>query len=162
MTLTATTSGFALDQLEVGELLERASRAETAERAAALRKLELAVQWCVAHPATADTGAAVWGDAGLPGVTDGDETIGGVGCPLVSASAPGPFAAALGVSTMTAMQLLADALDLTHRLPAIWRRVQTLEVPAWEARRVARATHRLSREAAAHVDAHLADRLACS
>jgi hypothetical protein len=160
MTLTATPSGFGLDGLEPGELLEWVSRAETAERAAALRKLELAVQWCVLHPATADTGAAVWGDAGVPGgLTGRDETLGGDGCPQVSALASAPFAAALGVSTTTGMQLLADALDLTHRLPAIWRRVQRLEVPAWEARRVAQATTRLSREAAASVDARLADRL---
>jgi hypothetical protein len=61
---------------------------------------------------------------------------------------------------MTGMQLLADALDLVHRLPAIWRRVQQLEIPAWKARRVAQATHHLSREAAAYVDARLTDRLA--
>jgi hypothetical protein len=163
MTLTTTPSGFGLDELEPGELLERVTQAETAERAAALRKMELAVQWCVLHPATADTGAAVWGDAGLPGLTECDETLGGEGCPTVSAFAPEPFAAALAVSTMTGMQLLADALDLVHRLPAIWRRVQRLEIPAWKARRVAQATHHLSREAAAHVDAQLADRLAsCS
>jgi hypothetical protein len=162
MTLTATTSGFGLDELEPGELLERVARAETAERAAALSKVELAVRWCVAHPATADTGAAVWGDSGLPGLVDCDETLGGDGCPLVSAHAPEPFAAALGVSTTTGMQLLADALDLTHRLPLIWQRVRRLEVPAWKACRVARATHGLSREAAARVDIQLADRLASS
>jgi hypothetical protein len=160
MTLTATTSGFGLDELEPAELLERVTRAETAERAAALRKLELAAQWCVVHPVSDQTEAAVWGDAGLPGLSECDETLGGDGCPLVSAFAPEPFAAALGVSTMTGMQLLADALDLTHRLPAIWRRVQRLEVPAWKARRVAQATHSLSRAAAAYVDDHLADRLA--
>jgi hypothetical protein len=64
------------------------------------------------------------------------------------------------MATTAGMRLLGDALDLTHRLPTIWRRVQTLEVPAWKARQVAQATHALSREAAAHVDAHLADRLA--
>lgn len=140
--------------------MERVTRSESAERAAALSKLELAIQWCVLHPATADTGAAVWGDTGLPGLSDCDESLGGAGCPLVSAFAPEPFAAALGVSTLTGMQILADALDLTHRLPAIWARVQRLEVPAWKARRVAQATHSLSREAAAYVDAHIADRLA--
>ena len=158
MTLTATLTGFGLDELEPGELLERVARAETAERRAALSKLEVALQWCVIHPATADTGAAVRGDAGLPGLSECDATLGGDGCPAVSAFAPEPFAAALGVSTTTAMQLLADALDLAHRLPRIWSRVRALEVPAWKARRVAQATHHLSREAAGHVDAHLADR----
>jgi hypothetical protein len=160
MTLTATPSGFGLDELEPGELLERVTRAETVERAASLRKLELAIQWCVLHPVTADPGAAVRGNAGLPGPANCDETLGGDGCPLVSAFAVEPFAAALGLATTAGMRLLADALDLTHRLPTIWRRVQTLEVPAWKARQVAQVTHALSREAAAHVDAHLADRLA--
>ncbi|MDX6360634.1 MAG: hypothetical protein QOH37_3688 [Nocardioidaceae bacterium] len=159
MTLTATLTGFGLDELEPGELLERVAQAERCERAAALCKLELAVQWCVLHPATAETGAAVRG-AGLPGLADCDEALGGDGCPAVSAFAPEPFAAALGVSSTTGMQLLADALDLTHRLPRIWQRVRALEVPAWKARRVAQATHTLSRDATAYVDAHLADRLA--
>ena len=133
--------------------------AETAERRAGLAKLELALQWCVVHPADADTGAAVWGDAGLPGMTECEESLGGEGTPLVAAYAPEPFAAALGVSTWSGMQLLADALDLAHRLPSAWRRVRTLEVPAWKARRLAQATHHLSAEAAAHVDARVADRL---
>jgi hypothetical protein len=160
MTVTATPPTIGLDELDPGELLACVSQAETAERAAALRKLELAAQWCVIHPATVDTGVAVWGDAGLPGLTDYDEALGGEGCPLVAAYAPEPFAAALGVSTTTGMQLLADALDLTHRLPTIWSRVRQLQIPVWKARRVAQATHALSPDAAAHVDAQLADRLA--
>jgi hypothetical protein len=32
-----------------------------------MERLHLTHQWCVLHPATADTGVAVWGDAGLPG-----------------------------------------------------------------------------------------------
>jgi hypothetical protein len=160
MTLTATLSGFGLDELEPGELLERVGRTETNERAAALSKLELAAQWCAIHPATADTGAAGRGDAGPRGLTGRDDPLGGQGCPLVSAFAPEPFAAAIGVPITAGRQVLADALDLTHRLPAIWGKVRTLEVPAWKARGVAQATHSLSQAAAAYVDRHLADRLA--
>jgi hypothetical protein len=61
--------------------------------------------------------SAVWGDAGLPGLTDCDEQLGGDGCPAVAAFAREPFAAGLGTSTMAGMQLLADAqgaLDLVH------------------------------------------------
>ena len=46
------------------------------------------------------------------------------GTPAVSAFAPEPVAAALGVSTLTGMKLIADALDLQHRLPKIWRLVE--------------------------------------
>ena len=41
---------------------------------------------------------------------------------MVAAFAPEPFGLALGVPTDTAMTLLADALDLVHRLPHTWRR----------------------------------------
>ena len=42
------------------------------------------------------------------------------------------------------MKLIADALDLQHRLPRIWRLVEALEVEPYKARHVAQATHRLS------------------
>ena len=43
----------------------------------------------------------------------------------------------------------------------LWKRVGRLEVPAWQARRVARQTHRLSKAAAIWVDEQLADRGSC-
>jgi hypothetical protein len=60
---------------------------------------------------------------------------------------------------MAGMQVLADALDLAHRLPSTWARVQALAVAPWKARRLAQATHHLSQEAAGYVDRHLADRI---
>ncbi len=141
------------------ELLACVVDAEAAERRAGLAKLDLALQWCLTHPAASDTEAAVWSDGGLPGLTDYDDTLGGPGAPLVAAFAAEPFAAALGVSTWAGMQLLADALDLAYRLPQTWARVRGLEVPAWKARRLAQATHHLPEEAARFVDARVADRL---
>ncbi len=149
-----------VDDLDADWLLALAEDAETAARVAERRKLRLAAQWCVLHPATADTGVAVWGHAGLPGFRQCDETLGGEGTPLVAAFTPEPFAAALGLSTFAGMQLLADALDLTHRLPRINGRVEALAVAPWKARQVAQATRILSREAAAYVDGELAPRLA--
>ncbi len=148
-----------VDDLGAREVLARAAGAEQAERASARDKLELALQWCVLHPATADTAVAVWGDAGLPGLSDYDERLGGDGCPEVSAFAPEPFATALGSSTWAAMQVLADALDLAHRLPRAWAAVRDLSLPAWKARRLAQATHHLSLQAADHVDRRLDGRL---
>jgi hypothetical protein len=52
--------------------------------------------------------------------------VGGEGTSLVAAFTPEPFAAALGVATLTGLQLLADALDLQHRLPRIWAAVEAL------------------------------------
>ena len=77
----------------------------------------------------------------------------------MAAFTPEPFAAALGVSTLTGLQLLADALDLQHRLPRIWAAVEALAVAPWKARKIAQATHHLSQAAAASVDAQLADRI---
>ena len=33
------------------------------------RKLRIAYEWCVRHPATTESGTATWGDAGLPGLS---------------------------------------------------------------------------------------------
>jgi hypothetical protein len=118
-------------------------------------KLRLAYQWCVTHPAVTATGVVI-SSGGLPGVLVDDEQLGGEGCPPVAAFAAEPVAAALGVSTQAALKLLADTLDLHHRLPAIWRRVEALEVEPYRARRVAELTHRLSAAAAGLVDAALA------
>jgi hypothetical protein len=159
MAITATLTPTGVEDLDPAAVLAGASEAETAERRAGLAKLELALQWCVLHPATTESGAAVWGDAGLPGLSDWEESLGGEGCPTVAAYAPEPFAAALGVATFTGMQVLADALDLAHRLPLTWRRVQALAVAPWKARRLAQATHQLSRAAAGYVDAQMADRI---
>jgi hypothetical protein len=159
MTVRQVSTAAGVDELDATAVLAGVAEAEQAERRASVAKLELALQWCVLHPATADTGAAVWGDAGLPGLADCDEALGGDGCPQVSAFAPEPFAAALGVSTTAGMQLLGDSLDLAHRLPRTLAAVRALALPLWKGRRLAQATHRLSRGAADLVDSRLADRL---
>ena len=132
-------------------------RPNETERRAAFRKLQLAAHWADLHPATTDTGVETFGGAALLA----DESLGGDGTPAVAAFTPEPFALALGMSPSAGAQLIADALDLRHRLPLLWKRVSRLEVPAWQARRVARQTHRLSKAAAIWVDEQLADRGSC-
>ncbi len=139
--------------LDAEWLLDLAAETEVRERQAGRAKLRVAAQWCVLHPATEETGFVTWSDNGLPGLDATDEALGGEGTPLVAAFTPEPFAAALGVSTLTGLQLLADALDLTHRLPRIWAAVEALRVAPWKARKIAQATHHLSQAAAASVDA---------
>ena len=150
------------EEYEVGDLdpvgvLEAAAEAEQAERRAACRKLQLAAHWADLHPATADTGVETFGGPALLA----DESLGGEGTPAVAAFTPEPFALALGMSPGAGAQLIADALDLRHRLPMLWKRVRRLEVPAWQARRVARQTHLLSKAAAVWVDDQLAHRTTC-
>ena len=145
--------------LDAEWLLALAREAATECWKAERRRLRLAAHWCVLHPATAESGFVTWSDTGLPGLCPEDAALGGEGTPLVAAFTPEPFAAALGVSTLTGLQLLADALDLQHRLPRIWAAVEALAVAPWKARKIAQATHHLSQAGAASVDAQLADRI---
>ena len=156
---TMHTNPVEVSGLDADWVLELAAEAEVQARIAERKKLRLASRWCVLHPATEESGFVTWSDKGLPGLDATDEALGGEGTPLVAAFTPEPFAAALGVSTLSGLQLLADALDLTHRLPKIWAAVEALVVAPWKARKIAQATHRLSRAGAASVDAQLADRI---
>ena len=121
-----------------------------------LEKLRLAYQWCVQHPATSNTGPATWGDAGLPGLTDCDASFGGDGSPGVAAFVAEELGA---VSTQAAMGLMADALDLRHRLPRLWALVEAGAVAPWKTRRVAADTRSLPFEGARWVDEQLAARV---
>ena len=146
-----------VDDLDAEWLLDLAREAEVQCRVAERRKLRLAAHWAALHPATPASGREEWGNTG---VLECEEAIGGEGTPSVAAFTAEPLAAALGVSTASAMNLISAALDLQHRLPRTWARVEALDVPAWKAKLVARRTHALSSEAAAHVDAELAPVLA--
>jgi hypothetical protein len=87
---------------------------------------------------------------------------GGDGTPEVAEFCTAELGAVLGVSDWSARQLVADALDLRHRLPLLWGRVQAGEVKPWIARKTAQATRRLSQATCAAVDlqvAPYADRL---
>ena len=112
------------EEYEVGDLdpagvLAAATEAELAERRAAFRKLRLAAHWADLHPTTADTGVETPGGAALLA----DESLGGDGTLAVAAFTPEPFALALGMSPSAGAQLIADALDLRHRLPMLWKRL---------------------------------------
>ncbi len=86
----------------------------------------IAYEWCVRHPATAESGTATWGDAGLPGLGDCDASLGGEGTPGVAPFVAEELGAAMGISTQSAMALMADALDLRHRFPLLWAKVEDL------------------------------------
>ena len=94
--------------------------------------------------------AAHWSDADI---RDVEKTIGGEGTPMVAAACVESFASMLGIGAGTAMQLLSDALDLHYRLPRLEQEVESLAVAPWRARRIAAATHALSPQAAAFVEA---------
>ncbi len=153
------TAAIEVEDLDDAGLLARVADAERRDREVQREKLRLAYQWCVLHPATPESGAATWGDAGLPGLSDCDASLGGDGTPGVAPFVAEELGAALGVSTRSAMALMADALDLRHRLPRLWARVEALAVAPWKTRRVAADTRALPLEGARWVDDQLAARV---
>ena len=146
-----------LAHLTVAALLAEASETEAVLREAEVHRLRLAYQWAVAHPAL-DAVETAQGPA-LPHVLTAPETLGGPGTPAVAAFTAEPFGVALGCSPASAASLLADALDLHHRLPLLWDQVSAQLVPVWKARRVAARTRDLSADAARWVDRQVAGRV---
>jgi hypothetical protein len=139
--------------LDEAAVLAAARRARAAENTAAAQVLAEVVTWAHLHPASDPGDAATW-MAGR-----GEDTgivLGGPGCPLVSEFAVAELASALGVSAGSGRNLVAEGLELFHRLPKLWARVQEGSLPSWRARRVAQETQCLSVEAAAYVDRMLA------
>src|SRR5215207_166197 len=122
---------FEVEDLDPAALLDLAAANERELRKLEARKLRLAYQWAVTHPATADSGVETWDGPVLPDVLTAEESLGGDGTPTVAAFTPEAFAAAIGASPTAGAQLIGDALDLKHRLPLVWKRVHRLEVPAW-------------------------------
>ena len=148
-----------VEDLDSSGLLEAASEVERLDREVQRRKLAIAYAWCVRHPATSESGTASWGDAGLPGLSDCDASLGGDGSPAVAGFVAEELGAAMGVSTQSAMSLMADALDLRHRFPLLCAKVETLEVAPYKTRRVATDTRSLPFEAARWIDEQLAVRV---
>ena len=89
-----------------------------------------------------------YGDTGIP--------VAGPGAPLVAEFSVAEFAAAVGMTTDAGRAYLGEAVELRYRLPRLWQRLRGGDLQAWKARRIARATILLSREAAAFVDGHVA------
>jgi len=126
----------------------RADRA-TADAAEA-RILDGAVAWADLHPASAEVDAAAHWEHGSA------VPLAGEGTPLIAEWCIAELSAALGLSTDAGKRLLGHALELRHRLPRVWARVQDGDLQAWRARRIADHTIALSADAADYVDRHLA------
>ena len=141
--------------------LRRLSAQQRALNVVGWQQLVSAAHWADLHGTVPCSGAAE--EPRAASRQRGGEVLGmrgGDGTPLVAEFAPAELAAALGISTMSAGMLIADALDLRHRLPLLWECLQTGEVKVFVARRVAARTRRLSVAAAAVVDATITPRVA--
>ena len=89
-------------------------------------------------------------DLGKPG-REKARLHGGDGTPEVTEFAAAELGARIGMTTWSAGQLMADALDLVHRGSALWARVEAGEVKASYARYVVKQTRHLSQDEAQHV-----------
>ena len=151
--------GQDLDGMDADATLAYAAAADAALNAAEVAKLNAAAHWADLH--------AVISSPTEPGsrALSGCERLlrlGGVGTPEVAEFATAELGAVLGISTHAADGLVAAALDLRHRLPGLWTRVQTGQVRAWIGRKVADATRHLTVPVCGQVDLEItpyADRI---
>lgn len=149
-----------LAEESVRGLLARAAECESVLREAAVHQLRIAHEWAIAHPVVdADSSAETAAGPVLPTVLETPETLGGAGTPAVAAFTAEPLAVACGIAPSSATALLADALDLHHRLPVLWEQTQAGLVPVWKARRVATRTRQLSLDGVLWVDRQTAGRV---
>jgi 5-methylcytosine-specific restriction endonuclease McrA len=143
-------SGTSLDTAAdtAAGLLAFARDRRAAADAAEVDLLRAACSWADLHPAESIGDAVRFGDTPVP--------VAGPGAPLVAEFCVAEFAAALGLPTETGKAYLGEALELRHRLPKTWARVESGDLPAWRARRIARQTIALSPAAAGFVDDQVA------
>ena len=119
---------------------------------AEVRRLQIAAHWADLHPGEAVPVTR------LPG-TEHPVRLGGEGTPTAGDFAAAELGCVLRISDGSAARLIADALDLRHRLPLIWAAALAGQVPAHQARPFAAAIRHLSCEPAASVDRHIAPSL---
>src|SRR6476619_4443031 len=139
--------------LTPSEVIDRVQTARTLAHQCEVEQLALAVQWALLHPCH-DQYPAGWEDD--HGLFSAGAPLAGPGAPLVDEFAPASFAAALGISLEAGKQLLAEALELTYRLPRLLDLVERGAVPVWRARAISRETHDLWVEAVAFADGLIA------
>jgi hypothetical protein len=115
-----------VDDLDADRALARVEAGQRTINLAQAEQLALAAHWADLH------GVVTFAKP----VRGGEILVrpGGEGTPQVAEFCRVELAAVLGVSQVSAGSLIADALDLRHRLPALWTRVRTGEVKVWVAR----------------------------
>ena len=123
-----------LDELDAARTLAAAGEALLARRAAEVEEMHLAAHWAAlhGHPHQHPTGKR-----------DPMTQPGGEGTPALREYAIPELAMVRQTHPATTRALIADTLDLQHRLPRTWAHVTDLECEPWVARRVATLTRNL-------------------
>jgi hypothetical protein len=137
-----------LEAMGEDDLLAYAETCAETARQAEVNLLRVAYQWAVIH----DPDRLDPAETTLPG-REQPRRYGGAGTPMVCEFAAAELGVRIGRSTYAARALMADALDLVHRHPQHWARVQGGEIRASYARFVVAKTRDLDPAQAAYVDA---------
>ena len=147
------TSFLAVEDLDAAETLAAVGAGVRDRRAVEVRELELVLHWADLH---ADDPRD---EGGLPVPPGGPRLVqlGGVGTPRVVDLSICELALARGQHTLTVRALIADGLDLRHRLPELYAAVREGSCELWVARKVASMTRKLDPTAAGLVDRAVAD-----
>src|SRR6478672_5016435 len=149
--------------LDAAAVLDAAVSARRTADQAEADLLALAVHWVDLHPVTPEHPAASFPTQRAGGLASAlgpaffaPAPLAGDGTPGVAEYAVEELSAALNLSHLAGLALVAEAVELRFRLPRLWALVQSGDLQAWKARQVAKATTMLSRDAVGFVDRHLA------
>ncbi|KQV69481.1 hypothetical protein ASC64_06435 [Nocardioides sp. Root122] len=141
--------GSDLLDLDADGLLAAATEAEAASRLAEVHKLELLSAWAVLHSTDPTEGPDGHMARRVGNVL---RQVGGDGTPGVQDFCLGEIALARGAGVTATSNMLADVLDLEHRLPLTWAVTRRGECEVWVARRVARLSRHLPADKVGVVD----------
>ncbi len=118
--------------------------------------LKLLLHWAGLHSTDPQAEAKARGQR-IPPFADRLIQVGGEGTPKVQEFSIAELGVSREISTTACRNQLAEALDLAHRLPRVFRRVTDLECERWVAGKLSRMTRHLSVEQARIVDEAVAD-----
>ncbi|WP_374454481.1 hypothetical protein [Nocardioides sp.] len=135
------------DEASATHVLGLATHALRARRLAEVEELRLGIQWAVLHGHPRDD-------------RDPMATPGGDGTPSVREHAIPELAMARETHPATTRALIADGLDLVHRLPSTWAVVEAGDCEPWVARKVAVIARALLADQVVRVDRAVAKAIA--
>ena len=143
--------------LDAAGLLAATTEAERASRIAEVHKLDLLSAWAALH--SADPTEAPDGHIARR-VGNVLRQVGGDGTPGVQDFCLGEIALARGAGVTATANLLADVLDLEHRLPLTWAVTRRGDCEVWVARRIARLSRHLALDRVGVVDSAISRMIA--
>lgn len=154
-------AAIVVDDLDARSVLDLAEEALRRRRAAEVDDLLLAAHWADLHATDPRHDPAPQGRWRPPG-SDRLVQVGGEDTPMVRELCLPELAIARRTHPLAARRLVADVLDLRHRLPHLWAATLDLRCETWLARRIAGLTRVLPASVCHVVDHAVLDALAHS